>query len=305
MSDLKLSLCIPTNGVIEWVFPVLDSIYEQEIDENLYEVIVTDNGKNSVFKEKMREYTKKVSNLVYKETDAQGFTNQIKAFEYAKGEFIKFINHRMTLNAGSLQFLIDFVNKNEDQKPYIYFSNHVLNFDGQRAYHCFNDFAFDLSHFLSWSAGIGLWKEDFESVHLEKNYSDLFPHMNFIFPYTHKESFLLVNDKLLQQLPTDDTKKGRYNLFFTFGVEFMNQIKYLLNIGDINQKTFDHIHDDNGAFLANLYASYVLDQQPCSYDLANHDKYISEYYDLKSVKKLAKHVHMRYVFDRFKNKFKK
>ena len=31
MSKL-LSLCIPTYGVSEWVFPVLDSIYNQKID---------------------------------------------------------------------------------------------------------------------------------------------------------------------------------------------------------------------------------------------------------------------------------
>ena len=29
-----LSLCIPTNGVNEWVIPVIDSIYENKIGEN-------------------------------------------------------------------------------------------------------------------------------------------------------------------------------------------------------------------------------------------------------------------------------
>ena len=39
-----LSLCIATNGVSEWVFPVLDSIYSQEVDQSLYEVVVTDKS---------------------------------------------------------------------------------------------------------------------------------------------------------------------------------------------------------------------------------------------------------------------
>ena len=34
-----ISLCIPTNGVIEWIFPVLDSIYVQGVEENLFEVV--------------------------------------------------------------------------------------------------------------------------------------------------------------------------------------------------------------------------------------------------------------------------
>ena len=51
-----LSLCIPTYGVSEWVFPVLESIYNQAKDLTMFEVVVTDNGNNASFKEKIREY---------------------------------------------------------------------------------------------------------------------------------------------------------------------------------------------------------------------------------------------------------
>ena len=45
-----VSLCLPTNGVTEWVLPVLDSIYDQGVSPELFEVIVTDNGKNEAFR---------------------------------------------------------------------------------------------------------------------------------------------------------------------------------------------------------------------------------------------------------------
>ena len=51
-----ISLCIPTNGIIEWVFPVLDSISAQKVDEQLFEVIVTDNGTNIDFYNQMLKY---------------------------------------------------------------------------------------------------------------------------------------------------------------------------------------------------------------------------------------------------------
>ena len=51
--DLLLSLCIPTNGVSEWVFPVLDSIYDGNEEGSEFEVIVTDNGNNQDFETKM------------------------------------------------------------------------------------------------------------------------------------------------------------------------------------------------------------------------------------------------------------
>lgn len=57
MNNKKLiSLCIPTNGVIEWVFPVLESIYAQGVETALYEIVITDNGDNIEFKKKIIEY---------------------------------------------------------------------------------------------------------------------------------------------------------------------------------------------------------------------------------------------------------
>ncbi|MDE7422958.1 MAG: glycosyltransferase, partial [Lachnospiraceae bacterium] len=61
LSKPAVSLCIPTNGVIEWVFPVLDSIYKQNVDNDMFEVIVTDNGNNEKFSEEMEIYLKKYS----------------------------------------------------------------------------------------------------------------------------------------------------------------------------------------------------------------------------------------------------
>ena len=59
-----LSLCLPTNGIIEWVFPVLESIYSQNVDTKLFEVIVTNNGTNDEFHSMMLEYSQKHENLI-------------------------------------------------------------------------------------------------------------------------------------------------------------------------------------------------------------------------------------------------
>ena len=41
-----LSLCIPTNGRVDWVGPLLSSIYSQQVDNSLFEVVITDNARN-------------------------------------------------------------------------------------------------------------------------------------------------------------------------------------------------------------------------------------------------------------------
>ena len=63
-----VSLCMPTNGVPEWVFPVLESISSQGVSDSLYEVVITDNGKNEDFKQEMREKLAVHPNWVYAET---------------------------------------------------------------------------------------------------------------------------------------------------------------------------------------------------------------------------------------------
>lgn len=44
MERPRLSLRIPTNGVVEWVFPVLDGIYSQNFDDDQFEAVATDDG---------------------------------------------------------------------------------------------------------------------------------------------------------------------------------------------------------------------------------------------------------------------
>ena len=127
MADPYISLCIPTNGVIEWVFPVLKSIYEQNVANSLFEVIVTNNGSNDKFDNLMLEYVKRHSNLIYKKTNAVLFHNQLETLKLAKGKYLKFINHRSTLVKGSLSKMIDIIKNNEYIKPIIYFSNNTLN----------------------------------------------------------------------------------------------------------------------------------------------------------------------------------
>ena len=83
--NIILSLCIPTNGISEWVLPVIDSIYCSNIDKNKYEVIVTDNGNNLDFKTTIKRYTEIYPNLIYKETESSGFLNQIDAFSVSAG----------------------------------------------------------------------------------------------------------------------------------------------------------------------------------------------------------------------------
>ena len=126
MMQPLISLCMPTNGVSEWVFPVLESIYAQHVKQKWFEVIVTDNGNNRKFQTEMEAYERRHENLYYYPSCTNEFMSEPDAYRHARGIFIKFLNHRTRLTDGALLYWIQFVKKYKSEKPVVYFKNRVV-----------------------------------------------------------------------------------------------------------------------------------------------------------------------------------
>lgn len=270
MADPIVSLCLPTNGVIEWVFPVLDSIYEQECDNDLFEVVITDNGKNVEFKKKIKGYIERHANIVYAETEALPFINEIESYKRASGKLIKFVNHRTLLVDGALQKIIDYVQNNIDLKPVTYFSNGVIKELDKRAYTYdnFNSFVKNLSYWSSWSTGMAIWKEDFDKLPNDvSEFNELFPHTNVLFNERRRDKYVIDNSIIFDEMPQGKKPKGNYDLFGAFGIEYPGIICDLLRDGSITSETYRFVAKRNLAFIADLYISYFIKKDYCSYDL--------------------------------------
>lgn len=281
-----VSLCIPTNGVIQWVFPVLDSIYAQGVDPKLYEVVVMDNGQNGEFKQLMREYAAGRENLVYRETDAYEFMSEIETYKAASGKFIKFINHRTKLLPGTLMTFIQFVLENEATKPVIYFGNNgiptlpqaVVKLDS------FDGFVKELSYVSSWSTGMAFWKSSFESIPDLTKANELFPHTLILFSDRTNREYIIDNRFLLDEIPVGKIPKGRYNLFNAFAVEYPSIILDLYLSKDISKETFLSVKKDNLGFVRKLWFDYIFRKSPCSYDLSGYKESVSCFYSLFQVR---------------------
>lgn len=300
--DIVLSLCIPTNGVVEWVIPVLDSIFEEKNPLGIFEVIVTDNGDNVEFEKKIKEYTSVHNNLIYKKTKAIQFYNQIEAFKLARGKMIKFVNHRMKFLPGSLNYLISFVQNNVNEKPVVYFSNGFLQdsyFDN------FNEYVNGLSYWSSWSAGTTMWKEDFDKLDLTKTFNKLFPHIDMIFSDKEKNGYLIDNHVLMNEIYVDDTKKGKYDLFNAFAVEYLAIILKLYRDGEITIQTFYNIKKQIIKFVADLYFQYVILKKPCSYDLSGYRNSINIFINHKEILKQIPNLICKKILNCVKNNFRK
>lgn len=270
MTSPLLSLCLPTNGIIEWVFPVLDSIYAQNVDNSLFEVVVTDNGDNVEFYNLMTEYACKHGNLKYKKTNAYMFDNQLEALKLAEGEYFKFVNHRAVFTENSLQYLIDAISANLADKPVIYFSCGALK-EEKYILDDFNDFVRTLRRYASWTTGVGIWKEDYKRIPSDKKFDKISPHSGILFSERKKDKYIIDNFVFSKEIETNHSKKGTYDLFKAFAVE---EVMITLNLfidGDITAETFRYVKNDYKQFVCRCYWDFCVKHNPCSYNLKGFD----------------------------------
>jgi hypothetical protein len=264
---IYLSLCIPTNGVSEWVFPVLDSIFNQNADESLYEVIVTDNGDNEDFHAVMSNYALKHENLTYRKTNAFLFQNQIEALRIAKGEFLKFVNHRAVLEEGAIQWMLDVIRENINVKPVIYLSNGVLDLHGRNEYFSFDDFVRGLKHYASWTTGVGVWRSDFERIPKDWVYNKISPHSDVLFFERHKRKYVIDDRVWSHEIDSSHKNKGKYDLYKALAVEEISVTLGLFLDGDISSETLKTVIEAYKNFVAFCYWSFNVKHEPCSYEI--------------------------------------
>lgn len=274
-NSILLSICIPTNGIVEWVVPVVDSIYAQGIDTSLFEVVITDNGATSDLMEAVKKY--KQDNFHYYKTTSKGFTNQVDAFEKCNGQFCKMLNHRSIMLPGSLVELINLVKRYKDTKPILYCAEG--NAKGGEFIECRNvdEFVRSLSYYVSWSAGTGVWREDILDVR-RKPIDNSFPHTVFLFDLRKESRYVIWNKRYEEMI--DDAGKGGYDLYDTFAVHFLNLIKGLLDSGRIRQKTFNIVKNDLFGFLTVLYKNEIILPTKHTFILKNIKKSMCKYYGI-------------------------
>lgn len=283
MKEPIISLCLPTNGVIEWVFPVLDSIYAQNVDQNLFEIIVTNNGNNVEFENTMLEYQANHSNIIYKKTTAFMFYNQLEALKLANGKYLKFVNHRGLFTKDSLNRMIKLVCENERTKPVIFWGNGVLK-EKQYKLDNFDDYVSTLGHLASWTTGVGIWKEDYDKIPEDVKIDKISPHSCVLFSERHKSEYLIDNSIFSQEIEVDQSKKGTYDLFKAFAVEEITITLNLFIDGDITADTLKKVKKDYKKFVADLYWQYIIEKRPCSYDLSGFNDAMGIFYSKKEIK---------------------
>lgn len=248
-----LSLCIPTNGAVKWVLPVLDSIYRQNYDWEKVEVVITDNGKDSQLAGYLKEYS--YPNLRYIKTNDEGFLNLVTSLKEGNGLFCKMINHRSVLVDGAIEKMLDLVERYKDSQPIIYSSSGMIN--KPEIVECKNvdELIQNLTYWCSLSAGIGFWKKDIEHID-EIDLNEMFPNTSMLFHIREDAHYLIWNYSY--QIMADDAGKGGYDVFYTFAVVLLDLVRDLCVAGRVTTQTFLKLKMDLLAFVEGLYFGEVV-----------------------------------------------
>ncbi|MBQ7665964.1 MAG: WxcM-like domain-containing protein [Synergistaceae bacterium] len=305
-SSLKpvLSLCMPTNGVPEWAFPSLESIYAQGIDENIFEVVIMDNGNNHEFRQRLSEtYESAHSNLHYYHTDKPLFLSEPESYKKARGKLIKFVNHRNIMKEGSIQYFIDYAERYGHERPVTYFSNGVTRQGYEKLeYSSFGSFLEELGYFSTWSGGMSIWKTDMDTMRSYEDFNFLFPHTDILFSRRKDDRYIIDGSHLWDELPQGQKPKGNYNLFYAFAVEFLHILLQLLRDGDLSTEEFLSIKRQNLNFLSSLYEMYIVRKEYCCYDLTDYEKNLEIFYSKKEVVMNYKKGAIRNMITLFRNR---
>lgn len=268
-----LSLCIPTNGAVKWVLPVLDSIYKQNYNLSKYEVVITDNGKDSKLASYLKDYN--YANLRYIQTNDEGFLNLVTSLKKGRGLFCKMINHRSILVDGAIEKMVMLVEQYKENQPIIYCSSGQIN--KPEIVECKNvdELVQNLSYWCSWSAGIGFWQKDIEQI--EKVELDkMFPNTSLLLNLRFDSQYVIWNYPY--QIMEDDEGKGGYDLFDTFGVKLLDILNELRIQERISIDTFILVKEELFGFLKYLFFKEVTLPTKHTFIIHNIKKSMAVYY---------------------------
>lgn len=108
MINMKISIIIPTYSPGDYLFACLDSICNQTMNHNLYEIILILNGKKEPYWEKIKNYfNNKDNNFILHYTEKSGVSNARNlGLDIANGEYITFIDDDDIISSCYLEGLL-------------------------------------------------------------------------------------------------------------------------------------------------------------------------------------------------------
>lgn len=249
-----LSICIPTRERPIILKNTLDSIYNDNISLNKFEVVIYDSSDNLDTKNLVETY--KHENLIYIHGQNKKYLNLIESLKHGSGRFLKLHNDYTEFKFGSLDNLINYIEINSKDQPVLFFTNSEINSIENEEYDNFDSFLIKINYLCTWSTMFGIWKSDFDLMNTD-SLNEMFPHTDLLLDLTHKKRYHIINKNLF--INNAITSKGGYDLFYTFSVTFLKLLTEKFEKNNIAQITYKSIRNNLlNKFLIIWYSDTVI-----------------------------------------------
>lgn len=117
---MKLSIIIPVYNVERYVGACLDSVYEQQVDEASFEVVVVNDGTPDDSMRVVARYAECHANIVVINKKNGGVSEARNyGIEAARGEYLMFVDADDALLPGSLKQILEHIDSNEGIELYV------------------------------------------------------------------------------------------------------------------------------------------------------------------------------------------
>ncbi len=274
-NEIILSICIPTRNRSEILRETLSSIFKSNANKNHFEVIIYDTSDDL---ETLNLYRKEfnLSNVIYTRGADKGYLNLIESLKLGKGKFLKLHNDYSIFNHDAIEKLILLVKSNEVKQPLIFFSNGLLKSGFVEQVNSMDSLMSRIDYLCTWSTLFGIWKHDF--IKLNHFVPDkMFPHTSILLQMNFKDSYIINNQFLFSNSPIK--RKGGYDIFRVFSVDFLNLLNNSTSNGVISQKTFLQIkHNLIADFFVKWYAQLIVFKNEYTFETQSLKKSILSNY---------------------------
>jgi abequosyltransferase len=224
MNNKLLSICIPTYNRSEILDNTLKSLFSNpEFDNNLIEVIVSDNCSTDNTHEIVKKYP-----IVryYRNNINVTDKNFTIVLSYAVGEYIKLFNDTLIFKKGALKKMLNIIDDYSSKQSNLFFySNMFLHNNCLVIANGKDNFLKKVSFHATWVANFGSWKSDFDKISNKNKYAKLhFLQVDWSFKIVEntKTTLIYFEDFFDVVVPP---KKGGYNLFDVFVNKYLSIIK--------------------------------------------------------------------------------
>lgn len=239
-SKPQVSICIPTFNRLPYLKKCVQSIISQpEFQDGRVEIAISDNvstdGTEKWCCEQVEKY-RAHGNFIYQRNDHNtGFVNGILAVCRGTGKLRKLSEDTIIYQPGSMKFFCDAVEKYDDEKPLLLFSNQVL--PSSKGELGFYDLIYHVGIYTTWFAAFSVWDTDIPEIYDNKDKLDeMIPSTEIICNIMKQKNKGIVLGEEFGTVQVVEKKNASYGLFETFHDRQLNILSKYLPESDEKKK---------------------------------------------------------------------